>query len=230
MFNILKTLVRATAGVAEEKLVDRNALLILDQNIRDAAAAVERGKRALALAIAQDEAEARRLRALESRLADLEERAVAALRGGRDDLAGEAAEAIARIESDRDATSEARSIFTGEIRRLREAVDAAMQRLTGLERGRRAAKVAEAARQVGAGRARICGDQALAEAEATLARLRDKQMEESDAAAALAEIEGRAAPSIADRLEAEGFGRRTRPSASAVLDRLRRKAAPEATA
>jgi len=57
----------------------RSALLVLDQHIRDSAAAIERARRALAVAIAQDEAEERRLETTLSRLADLEERAVAAL-------------------------------------------------------------------------------------------------------------------------------------------------------
>ena len=55
------TLCAARSTPAEEDAIDRSALLILDQHIRDAAAAIERAKRALAVAIAQDEAEGRRL-------------------------------------------------------------------------------------------------------------------------------------------------------------------------
>ena len=91
--------------------MDRHALPILDQQIRDAASGVERSKRALALAIAQDEAEGRRLAAIEASISDLEERAVAALQAGRDDLAGEAAQALAAQEADRNAVREARAVF-----------------------------------------------------------------------------------------------------------------------
>ena len=52
---------RGAAFRAEEEFVDRSALLVLDQQIRDAAAGIERAKRALAVAIAQDEAEGKRL-------------------------------------------------------------------------------------------------------------------------------------------------------------------------
>src|SRR5258708_20299480 len=99
MFKTIVTLMRGAAAAAEEQVADRSALLILDQQIRDAAAAIERSKRALALAIAQDEAEGKRLDITLKRIADLEERARAALAGGREDLAGEAAEAIPRMEA-----------------------------------------------------------------------------------------------------------------------------------
>jgi hypothetical protein len=63
------------------------------------AAAVERAKRTLALAIAQDQQEGRRLDATNARIADLEVRATAALEGCREDLATEAAESIAALEA-----------------------------------------------------------------------------------------------------------------------------------
>src|SRR5215831_10816347 len=103
MLKTIVTLVRGAAFRAEEEFADRSALLILDQQIRDSASGIERAKRALALAMAQDEAEGKRLETTLTRIADLEERAVAALAAERDDLAGEAAEAIAVLEADRDA-------------------------------------------------------------------------------------------------------------------------------
>ncbi len=63
MLKTVWTLMRGAAAAAEEEVVDRSALLILDQQIRDAATATERAKRALALAIAQDEAEGKHLEA-----------------------------------------------------------------------------------------------------------------------------------------------------------------------
>src|SRR6201991_2594657 len=104
-------LLRGAAPAAEKDAIDRSALLILDQHIRDAAAGIERAKRALAVAIAQDEAEGKRLDTTLARIADLEERATAALAGGRDDLAAEAAEAFALMEADRDAIRQARTAF-----------------------------------------------------------------------------------------------------------------------
>src|ERR1700744_4948893 len=93
MFKTIFTLVRGSAAIAGEELEARNALLILDQQMRDAGANVERAKRTLALAIAQDQQEGRRLEATNTRIADLDVRATEALDGGRDDLAREAASA-----------------------------------------------------------------------------------------------------------------------------------------
>jgi phage shock protein A len=160
MLKTFVTLLRGSVAAAEEELADRSALLILEQQIRDAAGAIDRGKRALALAIAQDEAEGKRLETTLGRIADLEERAVAALAGGREDLAAEAAETIAVLEADRDAIREARATFAGEIGRLRSSVAHAGRRLSDLERGRRIAQAAEAVRPAqdrGVGRRRRCG-------------------------------------------------------------------------
>ena len=55
MFKTVFTLFRGSVAAAGEELEDRTALLILDQQMRDAAAAVERSKRTLALAIARQE-------------------------------------------------------------------------------------------------------------------------------------------------------------------------------
>src|SRR5215217_4388697 len=137
MFKILHTLIRGAAAQAEEDLADRHALRILDQQIRDIVSGVERSKRALALALARDEAEGRRLATLEASIADLEERAIAALRAGRDDLASEAAQALASLEADRNAIREARVVFAAEVKKLRHTVTDASRRLAELERGRR---------------------------------------------------------------------------------------------
>src|ERR1700759_1596563 len=136
MFKTVLTLFRGSVAAAKEELEDRTALLILDQQMRDAAAAVDRSKRTLALAIAQDQQEGRRLDATNTRIADLEVRAGAALDGGREDLAREAAPQIAQLEADRDAAMTARTLFAQEIARLKRHVSGADSRLTELDRGR----------------------------------------------------------------------------------------------
>ena len=122
MFKTVLTLFRGGIAVAGEELEDRTALVILDQQMRDAAAAVDRSKRTLALAIAQDQQEGRRLEATCARIADLELRATAALDGGREDLAREAAQQIAGLEADRDAAMTASTLFAQEIARLKRHV------------------------------------------------------------------------------------------------------------
>ena len=226
MFKTLTTLIRGAAAKAEEDFADRHALLILDQQIRDAAAATEGAKRALSIAIAQDESEGKRLEATLKRIADLEERATAALADGREDLATEAAEAIALMETDRDAIEESRRSFAADVAQLKTAVANVGYRLAELERGRRIALATESVRRLKArtGVTGSAGSAALVEAERTLKRLRERQAEEAAAGAAYDTLAPGVNPdATASRLEAAGYGRRTRATAADVLARLRQK-------
>jgi len=232
MFKTVLTLIRGGAAVAEEELQDRTALLILDQQMRDAAAAVDRSKRALALAIAQDQQEGKRLEATCTRIAGLEVRASAALDGGREDLAREAAHAIANLEAERDAAQTARALFASEIVRLKRHVANAEARLGELDRGRRIARASEAVRALRRGgiesaRPYEC---TLPEAEATLKRLRERQMEAQAADEALMELDAvTGSLSVAERLAEQGFGPRIRTTADDVLERLKAQRTSAAT-
>jgi phage shock protein A len=110
MFKTIVTLMRGTSARAAEMLEDQNALLILDQQIRDAATALDRARKALAIAAAQDASEERRIATLQADIKDLEARATAAL-DSREDLAAEAAEAIAGLEIDLAAAQSAHASF-----------------------------------------------------------------------------------------------------------------------
>ena len=209
MFKTVLTLFRGGVAAAGEELEDRSALLILDQQMRDAAAAVERSKRTLALAIAQDQQEGRRLDATNARIADLELRATAALDGGRDDLAREAAQSIAGLEADRDAAMTARTLFAQEIARLKRHVSGAESRLTELDRGRRLARASEAVRNMRRGGVEAARpyESTLPEAEKTLKRLRERQAEAFAADEALIELDA-ASFAAGDRRKARRTGLR----------------------
>jgi phage shock protein A len=226
MFKTILTLFRGSVAAAGEELEGRNALLILDQQMRDAAAAVERAKRMLALAIAQDLQEGRRLDASKARIADLEIRATAALDGGREDLAREAAEQIAALEADRDAAMTARALFASEIARLKRHVANAEARITELDRGRRVARASEAVRALRRGGIEAARpyESTLPEAENTLKRLRERQLEAQAADQALTEIDAANGPlATAEKLAEQGFGPRLKPTADDVLARLNAK-------
>jgi phage shock protein A len=231
MFKTVFTLFRGSVAAAEEELEDRTAFLILDQQMRDAAAAVDRSKRTLALAIASDQQEGRRLETTNTRIADLEVRASAALDGGREDLAREAAQAIANLEADRDAAMTARALFASEIVRLKRHVANAEARITELDRGRRIARASEAVRSLrrsGIEAARPY-ESTLPEAEATLKRLRERQMEAQAADEALIEIDAASGPlATAEKLAEQGFGPRMKSTADDVLARLKAKHTPAA--
>jgi len=112
-FNRLADLIETAVGPQVSPMSN------LDRAMQAAGAAHVAARRALAVAIAEEEREIKRRDVFAAKLSDLEQRAVEALRAGRDDLAGNAAEvALARRE-----------------------VDAQRRRLADLDRGRRLARV-----------------------------------------------------------------------------------------
>jgi phage shock protein A len=232
MLKTLITLFRGQAAQAAEALADGNALLLIDQHIRDAGAGLDRARRALAIAMAQDATEVKRIEDFKRKIADLEARAMAALEGAREDLAMEAAEAIAGLEADKASAEAAHTSFERESRKLRNLVSDAERRLAELERGRRAARAAEALRRLrSTGADNVGGDaSALRDAEATLKRLRQRQSEAEAADEALDALDSASGPDlIAQKLEAAGFGAQTRPNAQSVLERLKNARAARPT-
>lgn len=224
MFKTLVTFIRGRNAEAIEAFADANAMTLLDQQIRDASGDLDRTRRALAIATAQDKSEAQRIAAAQTRLADLEARARAALEAGREDLAREAAEAIVAMEIDLANANAARAAFARECAKLRTMAGNAERRFVELERGRRAARAADAVRRLRSeGAPSLGGGQsALRDAEATLKRLRERQLEDEAATQAIEAMEGSAGPDlIAEKLEAAGFGAATKPTAETVVARLR---------
>jgi phage shock protein A len=228
MFKTVVTLLRGRAFEAEERLADRHALTLLDQQMRDAAQSVDRAKKALAVAIAQDRGEEQKLASARSQIAELEGRAVEALRGGREDLAEKAALSIAALEADAQAAEKARAIFGAEIAKLERHVRGQSARLAELERGRRIARAAQAVRVSRRGRIEEapCCQATLSEAEATLARLREQQTEACLAEAALDALNAEPkAENLNETLADAGFGPAVKPRAADVLAKLKEKAA-----
>lgn len=230
MFKTVTTFLRGKQSEAREAFIDANALTLIDQYLRDAGQDLQQARRALAVAKAQEVAEETRIADITRRIADLEARALAALNGGREDLASDAAQAIADLEIDRTASETALGQFRSATAKLKRRVDDAERRITELDRGRRTARVSEAVRQLRAPVALSPNSPsgALADAEATLKRLKERQaQDEAIANAAEEDCASRDASAIADRLEAAGFGAATRPNGRSVLERLKAKASSE---
>jgi phage shock protein A len=228
MLTSMFTIFRGWVTEDEQRLVDENALAIVTQQIHDAKAALTASKRALALTIVQDKADGGRHAAVRADIADLETRAVAALKAEREDLATQAADAITALETERLAIEEHRRASAKEINRLQAAIRDSVFRLANIERARRIAIASEAVQRLKS-RAKPSRS-ALVEAEATLQRLRERQVEEANVEEELDIIDAEASPhTTAARLEAEGFGPRTKLTAGDVLERLRLKAKEDAS-
>ncbi|MDF2598697.1 MAG: phage shock protein PspA [Methylobacterium brachiatum] len=221
----LSLLMRGAIADNAQALHDANAVTILRQQIRDAAGALATARRELAVAMAYHAAEARALDAVGARIETLSDGARRALADGREDLGSEAAVHIAALEDERSDRRAAAARFAAEIERLKRLVGQGGERLRDLDRGLQTARTTEALRRAGLEGRRVTALSAgaLGEAERTLARLREAQAAEADAAEALAGLEAEAASGIEADLDAAGYGRpRTDPRA--VLDRLRAQA------
>src|SRR5579871_5537748 len=96
VFDVLNDLRRQTSS----------PMASLNRSIAAAHDAHALARRALAIAVAEETREVERRLALEAKTCDLEQRAVAALRAGRDDLANEAAKAIAVMSTDINASQQ----------------------------------------------------------------------------------------------------------------------------
>lgn len=233
MLKIVTTLLRGAASEAEEALFDANAIRVLEQQLRDAAGSLEHARRELACAMAHQASEERAVKALVSRIAELEAAAREAIDAARDDLAAEVATVIAATEDERALREASVEKFAADVRRLKQLSEDGRLRLADLRRGLEMARAQEALRRAGANgrRALSVGTGALREAETTLVRIREVQAREDDVAAALDELDNReSGRDLTDRLAAAGFGSVKKTKPADVLARLKASArtAPDA--
>lgn len=225
MLKTLNDLLRGTVADQAQAIHDANAVVVLRQQIRDAASALAVARRELAIAMAHQAGERRAVEALTERAVALEEAAGKALTDRRDDLATEAAIRIAALEDETADRRAALDAFGAEVARLRRLVEEGDGRLRDLDRGLQTARATEAVRRAGAnGRRGIAhATGALQDAEATLARLRGRHTADADIEVALSSLDG-APRDIEGRLDEAGYGKpRTDPAA--ILRRLRARAA-----
>lgn len=199
-------------------LLGRQAVMpSLERSIAAAASAHAAARRALAIAVAEEKREIARCEAMAFQVGDLEDRAVKAIRAGRDDLALAASEAIALIRSEIEASERASARFKAEVDLARSEVNGQRRRLSDLDRGRRLASVSHALNAV----APNTGLDRFAEAEAALAKVLDGN---ADARAVREEMVPEA-DRVTELLASQGFGRPVSLSATDVMARLRAMAA-----
>lgn len=220
MIKAIFTLFRGRAHEAAEDFTDRNALAILRQQIRDCVATVASARKAVAVAIAQNDQEVAQHKQVLARIADLETRTIAAMEQGRTELAREAAESIALLEGEKTASEEAQAHFVVEIARMKTVLRKAETRLLELQRGQRIAAATDKAQRLRVVEADI-GTSSLREAEETLSRLRMRQQQIDSTADAMAELERTDNPAtLTEKLAEAGCGAPLRSSADDVLARL----------
>jgi len=223
MLKQLFTLARGRATDAGQSYLDANAVALLRQQMREAAAGVARSRKAVAVAMAYAERERAGLAKIESQISDLEARATEALEAGQEDLARQAAEAIADLEADRTAAQQTVDTYDRDIAVLRRTLRQSETQLTELKRGQRLAEAASKTHQM-RGTIPTHAQNDLSDAAETLARLRDRQSLADETMAAMTELStAQSADAVSDRLAAAGMGAPKQTTAHAVLARLKSK-------
>jgi phage shock protein A len=195
----------------------------LERSISAAHHAHTAARRALAVAVAEETREAACRTALAAKASDLEQRAVAALQAGRDDLAAQAAEAIAAMATDINASERAATRFAAEVALARREVASQRRRLSELDRGRRLARIGQALSATALSATTPTSHGGLdhfSEAEAALAKV---IADNHDARAAREEM-AQPAEYLVERMSDAGFGESPHVRAADVLARLRAKA------
>jgi phage shock protein A len=193
-------------------------LASLERSIAAAHQAHGAARRALGIAMAEEAREAERRAMLANQVGDLEQRAVDAMRGGREDLAMQAAEAIAAITTDIEASQQASERFAAEVALARREVDAQRRRLSDLDRGRRLARIGAALNAAAPGSQ--AGLDSFSEAEAALARVNADNQEARFVRDELAPP----AAQLIERMSDAGFGEPVQVRAVDILARLRNEA------
>jgi phage shock protein A len=220
MFKQILTLIRGQVFDAEQEFVDRNALPLLAQQIRDVEEAMQATRRAVAVTIAQNQQEEAQYRLLKAKINDLESRTIAALEQGKDVLAREAAEAIALLEAECQTSEAAQAQFAAEISKLQTVIRNSEARIRELKRGERLARATDSAQRLN--NTLPGGLSTIKEAEATLERLRGRQRQIDLTAAVLMEMDQATEPSaIIGKLADAGCGTPLRTTGDDVLARLR---------
>ncbi|MEM7545708.1 MAG: PspA/IM30 family protein [Pseudomonadota bacterium] len=140
MFETLTTLFRARTAEAEEGLIDRNAVTLLAQHLRDARAEMAGARAAIARLMAREAEQSRALDALKAKIKLRETEAKIAIDKGEDDLAADIADAIIALEDRIEADEATRASLATRIREARERMQASELRLTSLTDQLRAAR------------------------------------------------------------------------------------------
>lgn len=208
IFTKLVTLFRGSAHDAGAAVVDKNAIRILDQEIRDADAALGRARDDLAALVA-------RRRMLEKELANLrdqagryESSARAALTKGDEALAREVAQRIADLETEFTTKEPQLAEMKAAEQRMHETIAQTQQRVENLRREIDVVKVNESVQRAQAAVAsRGAGAQAaLGSAADSLKRIKERQAIQEERFKAAAELEDRRTGADLDaKLKAAGI-------------------------
>ncbi len=118
------TALKGGANEVGEAIVDANAIRILEQEIRDAEAAIASAKQSLTRMKSSEIKLKREVATIDADVADYEQKAVQALNAGEEALATEVAERIAELESERGEKAGEQATLDAEVQKIHAMIKA----------------------------------------------------------------------------------------------------------
>ncbi|HCR96501.1 MAG: PspA/IM30 family protein [Halomonas sp.] len=225
MLSKIMTALRGKANETGQSVVDSQALRILDQEIRDSENHLKQSKTELARLMGQRQLNSNKADTLESKIAELEQSAEAALDKGEEALAVEVAERMVSMQDELDAERSIVSEYDASIESLRGAIRNTENQLRQLKQQVSVVKATESAQKAqSAVAARHSGqNSAMGSAMESLDRIRERQQLNSAQMQAADQMAAEESGSSLDaRLKAAGIGANER-KAEDVLARLKAK-------
>ena len=228
---VLKDMFTALKGGANEvgeAIVDANAIRILEQEVRDAEAAISSAKQSLTRMKSAEIKLKRELATLAADIADYEQKAFTALNAGEEALATEVAERIAVLESERDEKGGEQATLDAEVRKIHTMIKARERTIAKnkreLDKVRTVQELQRATESVSRNFA-ATGSSGHRVSKA-LERVKAKQQGFQDRMEAGDWLEGQEAGDDLDaKLRAKGIGQSANAGASDVLARLKARQA-----
>ncbi|MDQ7729014.1 PspA/IM30 family protein [Halomonas sp. SpR8] len=225
MLSKIMTALRGKANETGQTVVDSQALRILDQEIRDSENHLSQSKTELTRLMAQRQLNSNKADTLESKIAELEKSAEAALDKGEEALAVEVAERMVALQDDLEAERAIVSEYDASIEKLRGAIRGTDNQLRQLKQQVSVVKATESAQKAqSAVAARHSGqNSAMGSAMESLERIKERQQLNSAQMQAADEMAAEeSGSSLEARLKAAGVGGQNR-KADDVLARLKAK-------
>ncbi|MDM3884140.1 PspA/IM30 family protein [Pseudomonas sp. BCRC 81390] len=219
----LLTALRGKGTEIGEAIADRQAITILDQEIRDADSAIRSAQNELATLMGKEKLASKEVAELQCTIGDLEEKARKSLAANREDLALEIAGRIGEIEGKLQLKREAHQQLQGGIARMRSDIEKAQSRINGLRTQVDMAKARETVQkaQVSATLSSGQANGKLETAVMTLNRLKQRQDEREATLNAHEELAAHADGSDLDKRLREANIIADENSAQSVLARLK---------
>lgn len=224
--NILKKLFTAARGgfrEAGEAIIDANAIRILEQELVDAKANLEKGRQSLTEVMAKEMQTKREISTLESNIAEHENFAKQALDKGNEELALEIAQKISDFEARKAEQDAVLAGFSNHVVSLKSQIKQAEKTISENERQLLMVKTTESVQKATMSVTDniATNNSSMTSARASLERIKKRQQDRSDRMAAGEVLRNESSSDLSSKMKAAGIGTSSESSAESVLARLR---------